>query len=113
MSKTKNVLVSVGADGRVLHWHASSGKCLHEIVEPDNQLFCMDYVADGSHFATACRRREVCVYDESTNKLASVLSGGEEGRTPGHSNHVFSLKFHPIDMCAETRSKSPRTARRC
>lgn len=95
MSKTKNVLVSVGADGRVLHWHASSGKCLHEIVEPDNQLFCVDYVADGSQFATAGRRREVCVYDESTKKLASVLSGGEEGLTPGHSNRVFSLKFHP------------------
>lgn len=95
LSKTKNVLVSVSADGRVLHWHASSGKCLHEIVEPDNQLFCVDYVADGSAFATAGRRREVRVYDECTKKLATVLMGGEEGRTPGHSNRVFSLKFHP------------------
>eukprot|EP00445_Apocalathium_hangoei_P003011 CAMPEP_0203860164 /NCGR_PEP_ID=MMETSP0359-20131031/12271_1 /ASSEMBLY_ACC=CAM_ASM_000338 /TAXON_ID=268821 /ORGANISM="Scrippsiella Hangoei, Strain SHTV-5" /LENGTH=383 /DNA_ID=CAMNT_0050777195 /DNA_START=103 /DNA_END=1252 /DNA_ORIENTATION=+ len=95
LSKTKNVLVSVSADGRVLHWHASSGKCLHEIVEPDNQLFCVDYMADGSQFATAGRRREVHVYDECTKKLAAVLSGGEEGRTPGHSNRVFSLKFHP------------------
>lgn len=95
LSKTKNVLVSVAADGRVLHWHASSGKCLHEIVEPDNQLFCVDYVADGALFATAGRRREVRVYDECTKKLASVLAGGEEGRTPGHSNRVFSMKFHP------------------
>lgn len=47
-SKTRNVLVSVGADGRITHWHASSGKCLHEIREPNNQLFCLDYAPDGS-----------------------------------------------------------------
>ncbi|CAE8682597.1 unnamed protein product, partial [Polarella glacialis] len=95
LSKTKNVLVSVGADGRVLHWHASSGKCLHEIVEPDNQLFCIDYFADGSQFATAGKKREIRIYDEYTKKLSQVLRGGDSINTPGHSNRVFSLKYHP------------------
>lgn len=94
-SKTKNVLVSVGADGRVVHWHASSGKVLHEIVEPDNQLFCLDYLMDGSQFATAGKRREIRIYDEYTKKLAQVLKGGDSIHTPGHSNRVFSLKYHP------------------
>eukprot|EP00440_Ansanella_granifera_P021627 gb/GFBE01023476.1/.p1 GENE.gb/GFBE01023476.1/~~gb/GFBE01023476.1/.p1 ORF type:complete len:344 (+),score=66.54 gb/GFBE01023476.1/:1-1032(+) len=95
ISKTKNVLVSVGADGRILHWHASSGKCLHEIVEPDNQLFCVDYLSDGSQFATAGKRREVRIYDEYTKKLTQVMKGGDQVNTPGHSNRVFALKYHP------------------
>lgn len=94
LSKTKNVLISVGADGRITHWHTSSGKCLHEIVEEGNQLYCVDYVADGSQFATAGKKREVRIYDESTKKLAQVLVGGDSVNTPGHSNRVFSLKYH-------------------
>merc|ERR1719326_887595 len=31
LSKTKNVLISVDADGVIKHWHITSGKCLHEI----------------------------------------------------------------------------------
>lgn len=96
ISKTKNVLVSVGADGRVSHWHASSGKCLHEIVETGNQLYCVDYAADGGQLATAGKKREVRIYDECTKKLSQVLSGGNSENTPGHSNRVFSLKYHPF-----------------
>eukprot|EP00929_Paragymnodinium_shiwhaense_P003779 TRINITY_DN104425_c0_g1_i1.p1 TRINITY_DN104425_c0_g1~~TRINITY_DN104425_c0_g1_i1.p1 ORF type:complete len:380 (-),score=79.02 TRINITY_DN104425_c0_g1_i1:102-1241(-) len=95
VSKTKNVLVSVGADGRIVHWHAASGKCLHEVTEPDNQLFCVDYAPDGSQFATAGKRREVRIYDEATKKLSQVMTGGDSVNTPGHSNRVFSLKYHP------------------
>lgn len=95
LSKTKNVLISVGADGKITHWHTSSGKCLHEIEEKGNQLFCVDYASDGSQFATAGKKREVRIYDESTKKLAQVLVGGDTINTPGHSNRVFSLKYHP------------------
>lgn len=42
-SKTKNVLLAVGADGVAKHWHITSSKCMHTIVEPDNQLYCVDY----------------------------------------------------------------------
>lgn len=95
MSKTKNVLVAVDADGRICHWHITSGKCLHEITEPDNQLFCLDYASDGTQFATAGKKREVRVYDEATKRLSQVLEGGDSVNTPGHSNRIFSLKYHP------------------
>lgn len=95
ISKTRNVLISIGADGRITHWHTSSGMCLHEIHEKDNQLYCLDYAMDGSHFATAGKRREVHIYDEVTKKQTAVLTGGDSMNTPGHSNRVFSLKYHP------------------
>jgi len=96
-SKTKSVLISVNAefDGQILHWHIKSGKCLHTITERDNQLFCLDYFEDGSQFATAGRDRLVRVYDEATKRLVQTLQGGDQKNTAGHSNRVFSLKYHP------------------
>mmetsp|Transcript_31638 Transcript_31638/g.80273 ORF Transcript_31638/g.80273 Transcript_31638/m.80273 type:complete len:365 (-) Transcript_31638:157-1251(-) len=96
-SKTKSVLISVNAefDGQILHWHIKSGKCLHTITEKGNQLFCLDYFADGSQFATAGRDRLVRVYDEATKRLVQTLQGGDMKETAGHSNRVFSLKYHP------------------
>mmetsp|Transcript_11081 Transcript_11081/g.27640 ORF Transcript_11081/g.27640 Transcript_11081/m.27640 type:complete len:359 (-) Transcript_11081:227-1303(-) len=96
-SKTKSVLISVNAefDGQILHWHIKSGKCLHTITERGNQLFCLDYFADGSQFATAGRDRLVRVYDEATKRLVQTLQGGDMKETAGHSNRVFSLKYHP------------------
>mmetsp|Transcript_77604 Transcript_77604/g.207371 ORF Transcript_77604/g.207371 Transcript_77604/m.207371 type:complete len:349 (-) Transcript_77604:123-1169(-) len=95
LSKTKNVLISVSAEGLVQHWHITSGKCLHEIQEPENQLYCIDYVADGSQFATSGKDRTVKVYDEATKRLCGTLQGGDSISTPGHSNRVFSLRYHP------------------
>jgi hypothetical protein len=34
--KTANVLVSAQADGYLKHWHATSGKCLHQRNCEDN-----------------------------------------------------------------------------
>uniref|UniRef100_A0A0G4HNX9 Anaphase-promoting complex subunit 4-like WD40 domain-containing protein n=1 Tax=Chromera velia CCMP2878 TaxID=1169474 RepID=A0A0G4HNX9_9ALVE len=95
--KTRNVLVSVNSDGQVQHWHMNSGKLLSEIGEKGNQLFCVDYTNDGSLFAVAGRNREVHVYDETTRQVHTTLKGGEFSAAPGHSNRVFSLKFHPTD----------------
>jgi len=98
-SKTKSVLISVNAefDGQVLHWHIKSGKCLHTITERGNQLFCIDYFNDGSQFATAGRDRIVRVYDEATKRMTQELSSGDLKESAGHSNRVFSLKYHPTD----------------
>jgi len=98
-SKTKSVLISVNAelDGQILHWHIKSGKCLHTITERGNQLFCLDYFNDGSQFATAGRDRLVRVYDEATKRLVQTLQGGDQKNTAGHSNRVFSLKYHPME----------------
>lgn len=98
-SKTKSVLISVNAefDGQVLHWHIKSGKCLHTITERGNQLFCIDYFNDGSQFATAGRDRIVRIYDEATKRMTQELSSGDLKESAGHSNRVFSLKYHPTD----------------
>ena len=96
-SKTKNVLLAVNSDGAVQHWHITSGKRLHEIIEEDNQCFAVDYRPDGQLFATAGKDQAVRVYDESTKTLVSTLKGGMAQVTPGHSNRVFSLKFNPDD----------------
>jgi WD40 repeat protein len=97
MSKTKSVLISVNAefDGQILHWHIKSGKCLNTITERGNQIFCIDYFNDGSQFATAGRDRLVRVYDEATKRPVQTLQGGDQKNTAGHSNRVFSLKYHP------------------
>ncbi|CAD7941305.1 unnamed protein product [Amoebophrya sp. A25] len=95
-SRTKNVLISVNAenDGEVQHWHIKSGKCLHTIEEAGNQIFCLDYYYNGSIFATAGRDYKVRVYDEATKRLTTTLEGGDMQKTAGHSNRVFSVKFH-------------------
>ena len=51
--KTKNVLLAAGADGSVRHWHVATQKCLSKLVEPNNQIFAVDYRKDGFFFATA------------------------------------------------------------
>ncbi|CAE7360079.1 Gnf1 [Symbiodinium sp. CCMP2456] len=93
---TKSILVSVGADGKITHWHAFSGRQMHEIVEPENQLFCLDFLYDGTQFATAGKQRHIRIYDESTKKLVQLMRGGNDSETAGPSNRVFSLKYHPL-----------------
>ena len=56
---TKRVCVT-DADGVAKHWHITSGKCLHTVeAAEDNQLFAVDYRADGDLFATAGSDKEV------------------------------------------------------
>ena len=121
-SKTKNVLLAVGADGVVRHWHVTSSRCIHTITETDNQTYCVDYRKDAVVFATAGKDRKVRLYDEATKALISEMEGGCVSLhvcvgircglccdkcccccrslaevTPGHSNRVYSLKFDPND----------------
>ncbi|CAE7619458.1 unnamed protein product [Symbiodinium natans] len=93
---TKSILVSVGADGKITHWHAFSGKQMHELIEPENQLFCLDFLYDGTQFATAGKQRHIRIYDESTKKLVQLMRGGDDANSVGPSNRVFSLKYHPL-----------------
>jgi len=114
-SKTRNVLVSGGANGCLQHWHVTSQKCLHLIEEEDdelvlnkdgntttkrhyrNQIFTMEYNHDGTRFATAGKDYKVRLYDEATKSPILSMSRGFGKMTPGHSNRVFSVKFHPTD----------------
>ena len=94
-SRTKNVLLAVSADGSAQHWHVTSGRRLHSIMEEDNQIFSVDYRADGALFATAGKDKAVRVYDEATKSIVTELAGGIFRAGPGHSNRIFSARFHP------------------
>lgn len=48
MAVTKNVVISVNANGALQHWHTTSGKLLHQVYDELNQLMCCDYNNDGT-----------------------------------------------------------------
>lgn len=93
---TKNVILTVNADGSLQHWHTTSGKLLHTIYEELNQLLSCDYNHDGTQFCAAGSDCIVRVYDEQTRGLACVLDGSGSGEPP-HSNKVFCCKFDKED----------------
>ena len=37
------------------------------------------------------------IYDEATKREIQTLDGGDSVHTAGHSNRVFSIKYHPTD----------------
>lgn len=98
--KTKNVLIAANAAGSVQHWHMTSGKNLHTIDDPTNQIYALDYAPDGSKFTTAGKDKCIRIYDESTKSMTVEMTQGvgySVTATPGHSNRVFSAKFVPFD----------------
>ena len=88
----KNVVLVAGSGGVVQHWHITSGRLLHSITEPNNQVYALDYSEDGKFFATAGKDAAVRVYDDSTKNLVVTMKGGS-GNSHGHASRVFSLKF--------------------
>ena len=96
-SKTRNVLLVANSDGTVQHWHVTSSRCLHTITEEGNQVYAIDYAADGLRFATAGKDYTVRVYDEATKTCVAELCGGYTKTSQGHSNRIFSVKFSALD----------------
>jgi COMPASS component SWD3 len=95
--KTANVLVTAQADGTLKHWHATSGKCLHEVQEdPENHIYTLDFKPDGTLLAAAGRDRQIWVYDETTKSLAFKMK--EKLDLPGHSNRIFNVKWNHVDQ---------------
>lgn len=92
-NRPKNVLVSVGADCKITHWHTSTGKALHTIEEKDNPLMCLDYSVNGQYFATGGSDKQVRLYDDNTKTLLRTMQSGGFN-LPGHSNRIFSINFH-------------------
>lgn len=92
--KTANVLVSAQADGWLKHWHATSGRCLHQRNcedNPDNQLYTIDYNSEGNLLASAGKDKYIRIYDEHTKSI--VLKMKEGGTHCGHSNRVFCVRW--------------------
>lgn len=94
--KTMNVLVTAHADGCLKHWHATSGKCLHQRRDdPNNHLYAIDFNKDGTLLASAGKDGHVRIYDETTKSLTFAMK--ERGLLPGHSNSVYCVKFNKSD----------------
>jgi COMPASS component SWD3 len=93
---TKNVILTVNANGALEHWHITSGKRLHRIYEECCELLCCDYNADGSQFACAGKETCVDIYDEKTRNRVARLEGGGQGLN-GHSSRVTCCKYDPND----------------
>jgi len=102
-SSTRNMLLSAGSDGTIKHWHMTSKRCLHTITEADNQVYALDYTADGAQFASGGRDCAVRIYDEATKTCVTQLLGNMasylsfEKQSSGHSNRIFSVKFDPVN----------------
>lgn len=75
MGRTRNILLAANAAGAVQHWHMNSGKCLHSFEDEGNQVFALDYSADGSHFCTGGRDCAVRIYDEVTKAETHCMKG--------------------------------------
>ncbi|KAJ3190618.1 hypothetical protein HK101_008535 [Irineochytrium annulatum] len=96
--KNKNVLVASYADGRVIHWHHTSGQILNTLTLSESQINNVSYQPSGARFATAGSDSYVRVFDASTFQSTADMSTGKEGVSAGHAGgRVFSVKFHPTD----------------
>jgi len=109
----EGVLTSVNAEfqEQVQHWDVKSGVCIGSITESDNNLFCLDYSSDGSCFATAGHDRTVRMYDATTQTVTRALGADDLTETGGHSNRIFSLKFHPAEPSVVLSGGWDRTVR--
>ena len=65
---TKNVLISVNANGALQHWHMTSGKLLNTIYDELSLLLSVDYNNDGTQFVCAGNDCILRVYDEKVLK---------------------------------------------
>lgn len=91
------ILLSTSSDGSIQHWHLNTGRCISTIKETKaNNLFCCDYNNEGSKFVAAGLDTKLHVYDEHTRAKIMEMKEGSKF-LPGHSNRVFSVKFHPDD----------------
>ncbi len=91
--KTTNVIVSTSADGYLSYWHATTGKCIIAIQDPNKaDLYCLDFCKDGSIVAVGAKDYEVKLYDDNTKTLVTTLRA-TGSRSKGHSNRVFAVRF--------------------
>ena len=84
-SKPKNILLAVGTDGKIIHWHSLTGKILHTLEDKENPIMCLDYNSEGSMFATGGNDKKVKLYDEYMKVYLNEMKGCNFSH-PGHTN---------------------------
>jgi COMPASS component SWD3 len=96
-------MLTVGCcHGVIQHWDCAKHKLLHSAQETSgdgvNQIYALEFSHDGSIIVTGGHDYKVRLYDEETKRLFQVFESGlqNDGR-PGHSNRVYSVRFHPTE----------------
>lgn len=87
---SKNLIITTHTDGSLNHWHITSKKLLHTLIESGNHIYSVDFNKTGEKFATGGLDAQIRVYDENKPSNFYVL---QEGAVPIHKNRVFAVKF--------------------
>ena len=69
------VVLAANTNGHLFQFLAKTGKQIWHSVEPDNQIFAIDYAPDAHYFATAGLQNVIRIYDEETKKTTHNLKG--------------------------------------
>lgn len=70
------MICGLGGEGKVEHYHMSSSKLVNQTIEPDNQVYALDYHPSGTQYVTAGRDGKLRLYDEATKENISTHHGG-------------------------------------
>eukprot|EP01062_Namystynia_karyoxenos_P027262 TRINITY_DN2097_c2_g2_i2.p1 TRINITY_DN2097_c2_g2~~TRINITY_DN2097_c2_g2_i2.p1 ORF type:complete len:343 (+),score=89.80 TRINITY_DN2097_c2_g2_i2:83-1111(+) len=99
--KTRNIAIVGTAAGELQHWHLSSKKLVHNITEPENEIYAVDFRPDGEQFATAGKDHRVRLYSEETRQETQCLQWGASQLYPepmtAHSSRVQAVRYVPGD----------------
>ena len=96
-SGTKNLVLSGNTVGHLRMYHATSGKLLWQVEEAGNQVYAIDYRPDGRRFATGGKDCHVRVYDDQSHAEVARFQAGDGMAYLGHTNNVYSVRWHPAD----------------
>ncbi|KXS16732.1 WD40 repeat-like protein [Gonapodya prolifera JEL478] len=101
---TRNVLVAGYADGRFLHWHATTGVLLASKRTAESDTFgptgsspitSVDSSRDGSYSACVGDECVVRLWDEMENRWKGLLKGGNNPELQGPTSRSFVVRIHP------------------
>ncbi|KAJ9472147.1 Ribosome biogenesis protein WDR12-like protein [Diplonema papillatum] len=92
-------LIVACASGVIQQWswdEETDAEYVGAIVEPGNEILCVDYSPDGTQFASVGSDRIVRIYDTMSGKLSHKLDTGIDARgfaKQGHTSRIFSVRF--------------------
>lgn len=89
-TKTKNILLGATCEGRIYHYHVSSGKIIYSTCI-NAGILCSDYSEDGSYYTLGCDDNSVRLYDENTKGLLRTYNDESQGLH--HTSRVMCIKW--------------------
>jgi COMPASS component SWD3 len=95
---SRNILVTTNSDGCLQHWHATTGKMIHQYQcsDKETQFLCSDFSQDGNVVAAATNNFRIRLFDEATKRPIHTFQSGK-WEQKGHTNRIFSLNFAKFD----------------